>query len=321
MKVENLFNYQKDAMQLLLNSYEKNRLVHAYLFNGEAGTGTIDAAIYMAKKLICQKDDGPCLNCSDCKRIDSNSHMNFIYIESVNDSIKKEQIEALIHDFSMTSLEKGAQVYIIKDADKMNSSASNALLKFLEEPNPNHYAFLTTSNYRKILPTIVSRCQMIHFKPVPKQVLIDKLAECGVEKDVSYIVSHLTSELEEAMKYIEEGKITSLLNVALKIVDKDIKAKDPYIEYFRNRLIFIEEKEKNYHRLFLDILILIYQEILKKLMNDKNDYFDNLIENLTNERFTKTEIVNKLELINSYQERFNYNVNLDLQYTSLFTKL
>lgn len=321
MKVENLFNYQKDAMQLLLNSYEKDRLVHAYLFDGEQGTGTIDAAIYMAKKLICQKDNSPCMNCSDCKRIDSNSHLNYIYIEPVNDSIKKEQIEALIHDFSMSSLEKGPQVYIIKDADKMNASASNALLKFLEEPNPNHYAFLTANNYRKILPTIISRCQLIHFKPVPKKVLMDKLSECGVDKDISYIVSFLTSELEVAMKYIEEGKVTSFLNVALKIVDKDIKTKDPYVEYFRNRILFIEEKEKNYHRLFLDMLVLIYQEILKKLTTYKNDYFDSLIENLSAERFTKVEIVEKLELINSYQERFNYNVNLDLQYTSLLTKL
>ena len=246
MKVENLFNYQRDAMQLLLNSYKKDHLVHAYLFNGEAGTGTVDAAIYMVKKLICQKEDSPCFSCSDCKRIDSNSHLNYIYIEPVNDSIKKEQIETLIHDFSMTSLENGPQVYIIKDADKMNASASNALLKFLEEPNPNHYAFLTTNNYRKILPTIISRCQMIHFKPVPKHVLMDKLAECGVDKDIAFVVSHLTSELEEAMKFIEEGKITNLLNIAMKIVDKDIKNKDPYIEYFRNRLIFIEEKDKNY---------------------------------------------------------------------------
>lgn len=321
MKVENLFTYQKESMQFLLNSYNRNRMVHAYLLDGDNGTGTLDAATYMAKKLICKKENSPCMKCSDCKRIDSKSHLNYIYIEPINDSIKKEQIESLIHDFSMSSLENGPQVYIIKDADKMNTSAANALLKFLEEPNPNHYAFLTTNNYRKILPTIISRCQMIHFKPVPKSVLINKLVDCGVDKDVSYIVSFLTSELEEAMGYIEDGKITNFLNVATKIVDKDIKNKDPYIEYFRNRILFLEEKDKNYHRLFLDMLILIYQEILKKLMTFKNEYFETLLENLPLERFTKEGIVNKLELINYYQERFNYNVGLDLQYTSLFTKL
>lgn len=321
MKVQDLFNYQKEAMQILTNAYDKDHLVHAYLFDGDAGTGTIDAAIYMAKKLICQKENSPCLNCTDCKRIDSNSHLNYIYIEPVNDTIKKEQIEALIHDFSMSSLEKGSQVYIIKDADKMNAAASNALLKFLEEPNTNHYAFLTTTNYKRLLATIVSRCQLIHFKPVPKEFLMSKLDDCGVDKDVSYVASFLTSDLEVAMKYIEEGKLSTFLNIALKIVDKDIKVKDPYVEYFRNRLIFLEEKDKNYHRLFLDILVLVYQEILKTLVSSKCEYFENIIDNKVNERFSKNEIIEKLELINMYQERFNYNVNLDLQYTSLFSKL
>ena len=56
--------------------------------------------------------------------------------------------------------------------------------------NPNHYAFLTTTNFRRLLPTIVSRCQLIHFKPVPKNYLIDKLIDCGIEKDISYIISY-----------------------------------------------------------------------------------------------------------------------------------
>ena len=135
------------------------------------------------------------------------------------------------------------QIYIIKDADKMNVAAQNSLLKFLEEPNPNHFAFLTTSNYKKLLDTIVSRCQFIHFKPIPKKYLMEKLIDYGVEVDISYIVSHLTSEVDVAMKYIEEGKITNMMNIAKKIVDKDLKKKDSYIEYFRNKVLIAKSKE------------------------------------------------------------------------------
>lgn len=321
MKNEDLFKYQKDAMRLLTSGFEKDKLVHAYLLDGNPGCGSLDAAIYMAKKLLCEKQNAPCMNCGDCKKIDSHTHLNVLFIHPDGDVIKKEQIENLIKDFSLTSFNGKPQIYIITQADKMNASAQNALLKFLEEPNPNHYAFLITSNYKRLLDTIVSRCQFIHFKPIPKQYLMSKLIDYGVEKDIAYIVSHLTSEVDVAMKYIEEGKITNFMLVAKKIVDKDLKQKDVYVEYYRNKVIFIEEKDKFYHRLFLDILILIYQEILLKMITSKNEYFDDILENVKFKDIKINDIIRKLDLLNTYQERFNYYVNLDLQYTSLFSKL
>ena len=290
MKNEDLFKYQEEAMTLLTKAYKKQKFAHAYLLDGENGTGITDAAIYMSKQLICKKDNAPCMECDDCKQIDAKTHLNYIYIEPENDTIRKEQIEKLIHDFSMTSLDGTPQVYIIQSADKMNTSASNALLKFLEEPIPNRYAFLTTNNHSRMLDTIVSRCQMIHFKPI-------------------------------AMKYIEDGKVLNYLTVAKKIIDKDLKNKDPYIEYYRNRQMFIEEKDKTYHRFFLDVLVLIYQELLKKANNMNEKYFVDILNILQPEEIDKEQIINKLELINLYQERFNYYVNIDLQYASLFSKL
>lgn len=321
MKTEELFKYQREAMTLLNRAYEKQKLVHAYLFDGEVGTGTVEAGIYMAKKLICKNENAPCFTCSDCMRIENNSHLSYMYIEPVDDIIRKEQIERLMHDFSMSSLEGNIQVYVIKDADKMNTAAANSLLKFLEEPNSNLYAFLTTTNYKKMLDTIVSRCQFIHFKPVPKSYLMDKLKESGVDKDISYIVSFLTTDLEEALKYIEKGKINNLLVLAKKIVDKQLKGKDAYVEYYRNKTMLLEEKEKNMHRFFLDIIVLIYQEILKRATNDGDGYFDDILKDIDFEKIDKERIVKKLDVVNQYQERFNYFVNLDLQYTSLFSKL
>lgn len=317
MKQTDLFNYQTEAMRILVNSFEKNKMVHAYLLDGEPGSGTLDACIYMAKKLICKNNNSPCMKCNDCKKIDSLSHLDLIYIEPIADMIKKEQIALLIQELSTSSMDSGTKVYIIKEAEKMNTAAANSLLKLLEEPHKNHYIFLTTTNYKRILPTIVSRTQVIHFKPVPRTYLLEKLKDCGIEQDIGYVVSYLTSEFETAMKYIEEGKITNLLIVAKKIVDKDLKGKDSYVEYYRNRLLFIDEKEKKYHRFFLDILILIYQELLKK---ENGKYFSDIIKDLNN-NITTEEIIRKLELLNIYQERFNYHINLDLQYTSLFSKL
>lgn len=321
MKTSDLYTYQKEVMQLIDNSIKKNRLVHAYLFDGEKGTGTKDVALYMAKKLLCKENDAPCMKCADCKKIDSLTHLNFMLIEPTNDSIKKENIEALKHEFSMSSINGEKKIYLINDAEKMNPSAQNALLKFLEEPNPNHYAFLTTTNYKKILPTITSRCQVMHFKPVPKTYLINKLTEYGIDLDIAYIISFLTSDIDQALKYIEEGKVANFYAVAKKIINKDLKNKDPFVEYYRNRVLFLEEKDKDYHRLFLDILILMYQELLNKKMNEEVKYFKDEVDSEELNNMSKEEILKKLDLLNLYQERFNYFVNLDLQYTDLFAKL
>ncbi len=321
MKVKDLFNYQNDAMHILKHSYDKGKLFHAYILNGDGACGTVDAAIYMVKQLLCKKDNAPCMACLDCKRIDSESHLNYIHVKPINDMIRKEQIEHIIKEFSMTSLEEGPQIYIIEDADKMNASATNALLKFLEEPNPNHYAFLTTTSINKLLDTVISRCQVINFKPIPQSYLIEKLINCGVVKDIAYLVSMLTIDFDEAMNIIEEGKVANIYTVAKKIVIKDLNQKDAYIEYFRNRVIFQEEKDKAYHRFFLDTLILIYQEILKKKTFFETAYFEEIMSDEFIDIYDTDEIIRKLELLNTYQERFNYNVNLDLQYTSLFSKL
>ena len=93
--------------------------------------------------------------------------------ERQNDVIKKEQITDVIKEFSMSGLENGARIYIISEADKMNVASSNALLKFLEEPVPNRYAILLTKNHKKLLDTIISRCQLLHFKPLSKEKMIE----------------------------------------------------------------------------------------------------------------------------------------------------
>ena len=234
MTYEELKKNQSEVIKLLKNAKNKNKLVHAYLFEGDSGTGTLEAARYFAMMLLCNEEE-PCLKCSVCERIEYNSHMNVVLIEPIGDVIRKEQIENLMHDFSMTSLEKGPQIYIIKDADKMNSSAANALLKFLEEPAPDHYAILLTSNHKRLLDTIVSRTQYIHFKPVPRTFIVEQLTQMGVDKDCAYVISHITADFGEAKKFIEEGKLVLFINLAKKIILAPYKKKDQYIEYYLNK--------------------------------------------------------------------------------------
>lgn len=320
MTYEELLKNQSEVIKLLNNAKRKNKLTHAYLFEGDSGTGTLEAARYFAMMLLCDQEQ-PCLTCNTCERIQYNSHLNVVLIEPFGDVIRKEQVENLMHDFSMTSLEKGPQVYIIKDADKMNSAAANSLLKFLEEPAPDHYAILLTSNYKRILDTIVSRTQYIHFKPVPKSFIVKQLSSMGVDKDISYVISHITSDFGEAKKFIEEGRLVLFINLAKKIVAAPFKKRDQYVEYYLNKQLLETEKEKSWHRIFFDILILIHQELYKKADGEETKYFNSILDNIKVEQLNKQVILNDLELLNQYEERLNYHVNTDLLYTSLFIEL
>lgn len=321
MNFEELKKNQPEIIKLFHNAKQKNRLVHAYLFEGDSGTGTLEAARYFAMMLLCDEENKPCLKCNTCERIQFNSHMNVVLIEPIGDVIRKEQVENLMHDFSMTSIEKGPQIYIIKEADKMNSAAANSLLKFLEEPAPNHYAILLTNNHKKILDTIISRTQYIHFKPVARTFIIEQLLSNGVDNDVAYVISHITSDFGEAKQYIEEGKLVLFINLAKKIITAPFKRKEQYVEYYLNKQLLLNEKDKKWHWIFIDILILIHQELFKKANLEENIYFKNTLDQIKEEQINKQSVLNRLEILNKYEERLNYNVNLDLLYTSLFVEL
>ena len=320
MTIEELLNTQPEVINLLRNAKRKNKLVHGYLFEGDSGTGTLEAAKYLAMMLLC-KEDIPCLKCNTCERIIYNSHLNVVLIEPIGDIIRKEQIENLMHDFSYTAAEAGPQIYIIKDCEKMNQSAANSLLKFLEEPAPDHYAILTTTNKARLLPTIISRLQHIHFKPVGTTYIMNELIKEDVDNDLAYITSHITNDIVEARKYATEGKLAKIINLALRIATARFRRKDPYVEYYLNKNILFDENIKTWHFIFLDTLILINKELLLKASIDSANHFKNNLDNIRSDQIDKKTILNKLDIINEYEERLNFNVNIDLLYASLFTQI
>lgn len=320
MTIKSLIENQPEVVKFLKNSYDSKYLSHAYLFDGPDGSGKYEAAIYTAMMLLCNSDDKPCQRCNNCIKVEKGSHLNLIKIEPQNDLIKKEQVEELIHELSMTPLESGAQVAIICGADKMNPAASNALLKILEEPAPNHYIFLLTSQINKLLPTIISRTQVIRLKPLPRKYIMESLKENGVERDISYVLSYITNDLEEAKEMIALGKAYNALSLAVAVELAIAKSKDPYGYFYKQSNDLKSESDKKWHRIFLDILLLINKEIINYYKTRKITYFKDIIE-LYNENINIDKILYKIDVINKYQERLNYNVNMNLFYASLMVEL
>ena len=172
MNFDNLKKNQKYVVQLLENSFKEKRLVHLYLFSGVKEALKLDAAFYLASLILCE-NGGACGKCDECKKIMQFSNPNLYLVSPSGDTIKKEQIEALEHEFGF-AIDK-PHVFIIQNIEKATPTAANTLLKFLEELHQDCYGILLTDNLSAVIPTIVSRSQVVRFLPVQAASIRDEL--------------------------------------------------------------------------------------------------------------------------------------------------
>ena len=314
---------QKKVLKLIENSYKKNRLVHAYLFEGAKGTPKIEGAYYLANLLMCRGENKPCGECLDCQRILNGEHPRIFYIEPIQDTIKKEQIEALEHEFSRVSLEEGVRVFIIKDIDKATLSASNSILKFLEEMNENNYGILITESLQNVLLTIRSRSQIVSFNKVTYEDNVKEYTDKGIDLEVSNVLAKITNNTDEGVEYIKEGKIIDIIDLVKKINRTIVLKENPYLKFYENSRFLFDDNNKKNHQMFMDLLILITNDRIYKILGrDDEITFTNEIENLVNDMemdYQKT--FNQLEKIIEFKGRMKYNLNLDLMYMQMFIEI
>lgn len=194
--------------------------------------------------------------------------------------IKTEDIENLKEKFMTKSLTGNKRIYIINNADKMNMYAANKLLKFLEEPEDDIIAILTTYNKNKIIDTIVSRCQILRF-------FIDENKFDKYDKD--YI-----DELFEFVLNIEENKEKAIA--------------------FQNRYDIKKLSERKYLQEFLNNILYIYDDVIKLINNKKIEFFKDYVDELKiiSEKNTMESIKNKINAINFCIDRLEYNPNIKL---------
>ena len=159
---------QEHVTKTLLNALTTGRVAHAYLFCGPRGTGKTSTGRILAKALNCIKKGGggkgePCNKCTMCKAITEGRALDVIEIDAASHT-SVDDIRQLIERINYAPAEAKYKVYIIDEVHQISTSASNALLKTLEEPPPNIVFILATTETHKMLPTIISRCQRFDFR-------------------------------------------------------------------------------------------------------------------------------------------------------------
>ena len=323
MAFDKIKEAQPKVVKLLENSIKMNRLSHAYLFEGEAGTKKFETAIYFAQLLLCKNEEKPCGICSNCKRIKNMIHPNVYIVEPDNNIIRKKQIVELQNEFAKTSVEPGKKIYIIKNIDQINVQAANSLLKFLEEPHPNIHAILTSSNIQKILPTINSRSQVVQFSSVSNEIIEIELLEMGYPELSAKIVSRLTNSANEAVEIASSDFFLDLVEKVKDINNILATKEEPLVIYFNeNSSIIFQDKE--IIKLFLQILITYQKDLIyHKIENYSKIVFKeelNTINDITKTK-TKNRLIDELEDMLNLTSRLNSYINERLALDNLLLRL
>lgn len=298
-----------NALECLEKSIKRDRVSHAYLFIGERGVGKLKTALEFCKMLYC-KEDKPCNNCLSCHQIDSLIHPNIMYISPDGQNIRKEQIDALNTEFAKTGLVEGKRIYIIDGADKMNVASANRLLKFIEEPtSSNTIGILISENFEKVLPTIVSRCQVFIFPSLSKNSVEASLLENGFNKELSHLIPYITSNYEEAVSFINENSIDEIINLIKEMGHNYISNKSMIITFNQGLNILFNEQENI--NIFMKLLIIYFMDAIYVKNGSVDIAFSSELESIQKMARANSidSLTNVANILLDCSCKLSYNVN------------
>lgn len=200
---------QEGAIEFLKRVMAMDKIPHAYLFAGIPGIGKTTAAVAFTQALNCNQpiNGEGCGQCIPCRQVINGNFPDYNFIEPDGTSIKIEQIRELTRKLSFKLVSGKYRVSIINRAETLTSEAGNSFLKTLEEPPPGNVLVLNVTEPRALLPTIVSRCQKIFFRPISVKLI----SRCLMDK------KEMNEEQAGVLAKISEGS----LEKALQMCDDD----------------------------------------------------------------------------------------------------
>ena len=172
------------ALNVLRRSLDAGRLSHAYLLAGARHVGKMTLAMDLARAVNCLEDQVPCGRCGQCGRIDRRLHADVQVVGVQADetgegrgrvAIGIDRVREVQRDASLKPYEGRSRVFIFDGAEHLSEEAANALLKTLEEPPDQVVLILLTADAGALLPTLVSRCQVLELRPVPSSLIAAEL--------------------------------------------------------------------------------------------------------------------------------------------------
>ncbi|MBL7707969.1 MAG: DNA polymerase III subunit gamma/tau [Chitinophagaceae bacterium] len=288
----------------LKNAIKNDQLAHAFLFCGPRGVGKTTCARILAKTINCEsktKDGEACNKCHSCVSFNEGTSLNIHELDAAsNNSV--DDIRTLVEQVRFAPQAGKYKVYIIDEVHMLSSSAFNAFLKTLEEPPSYAIFILATTEKHKILPTILSRCQIFDFKRITLNDTVEHLQEIADKEEI---------KAEKAALQVIAQKSEGCMRDALSILDKIVSFTNGELNY-TNTLEHLNILDADYYFKLLDCMqqqdlsgaMLLYDDINRKgfegdlVLNG----FAEFIRNLLVCRDEKVAVL--LEVVESFKEKY-----------------
>jgi DNA polymerase-3 subunit gamma/tau len=216
---------QKPVVQTLRNAIEAGRVGQAYIFAGMRGTGKTTVARILAKALNCQHGPTPtpCNECEFCKEIDDDRSVDVLEIDGAS-SRSVEDIGPVRDTAKYKPIHSRYKIIYIDEVHMLTTHAFNALLKTLEEPPPRTVFIFATTEFHRVPPTIVSRCQHFEFKKISQREIINSLVRIAGEEKITISPSGLDSIARAAEGSLRDAQ--SLLDQAVAFSGENVRDED-----------------------------------------------------------------------------------------------
>lgn len=313
----------KDILKYISSAVENNRVSHAYILNGERGSGKKMLANLFAMTLLCETGDNePCGKCHSCKQAESGNHPDIIRVthEKPN-SISVDDIRTQVNNTVDIKPYQGPyKVYIIPQADMMTPQAQNAILKTIEEPSSYAVFLLLTENAETLLPTINSRCVMLKLRNIKdtliKKYLMENLEIPDYKADMC--TAFAQGNMGRAIMLANSDHFNEIREEAVQLLK--------HINEMELNEIVAAVKNISVYKLeitdYLDIIMIWYRDVLlykatKEI--DKvvfKDQLQSIKEQARKSSYEGIELI--LESLEKAKARLKANVNFDLVMELLF---
>lgn len=295
-------------LDLFKQAISNNRLSHLYLLSGPKGSGKERLVFDVIYEIFKTKENENILK----EQIENQKLLNISYIKPDGLSIKKGQIAELQEEFSKTSLVDGYRIYVIYNAELMTVSAANSLLKFLEEPeNDKTLGFLLTNNEDVILPTIISRSQIVHMPKIDVNVIIYELTKNEVDQNLAFYIAHITKDVDEAISFSKNEEVKELHRIVMQVFN-DFSDKNKISLLLIDQKPFILQSREQYQTFLDGILLYLYDAIkisyqIEPIIEENKKIYHHLLTSIGVDKINKT-----IEQIKELIKEQMYYVNNEL---------
>lgn len=259
---EYLEKYQPAIFKTFVNELRNEKLSHAYLISGNQGMPLKETALYLAKSILCDSPNPlACDSCITCVRIDEGNYPDLMLFDGEKERIKKGDIERIMTNFDKTALEKkGIMIYILHLVETTSAIVVNSLLKFLEEPGKNVFAFLTTENESRVLPTIISRTQVFRLKAINVHEIIKEAVSAGIFEEDAQLLSVFYNDPDTIRENIENPNFVIAKQALSDQLNALLMSKDDAI-FTCQRLVEPKLKTNEITRMYLKLLSQVFQDL------------------------------------------------------------